>query len=114
MYRLFLVLYNVALRYIEFHTSQKPGQTPACAEMDEYLAALGLSASVSGDVHQPESQSLGTDPGHDFIRRESNQREEPMMWIGNEAELDGWFSSNRAIMGLLQSDFNILDEGWRG
>ncbi|KAJ6073410.1 hypothetical protein N7467_011495 [Penicillium canescens] len=115
MYRLFLVLYNVALRYIEFRTSQKPGQTPACAEMDEYLAALGLSAPVSGDVHQPESQSLGTDPRHDFIRRESNQREEPMMWMGNEAGLDGWFSSNRAIMGLLQeSDFNILDEGWRG
>ncbi|KAE8135088.1 hypothetical protein BDV38DRAFT_294908 [Aspergillus pseudotamarii] len=115
MYRLFLVLYNVALRYIEFRTSQQPGQTPACAEMDEYLAALGLPAQVSGVVHQPGSQSLGTDPRRDFIRRESKQREEPMMWVGNEAELDGWFSSNRAIMGLLQeSDFNILDEGWRG
>lgn len=115
MYRLFLVLYNVALRYMEFRTSQNPGQTPACAEMDEYLAALGLSASVSGDVHQPESQSLDTDGRHEFIRRESHQREEPMMWMGNEAGLDGWFSSNRAVMGLLQEpDFNILNDGWRG
>ncbi|KAH3269453.1 hypothetical protein KXW55_003958 [Aspergillus fumigatus] len=114
MYHLFLVLYNVALRYIELRTSQKPGQTPACAEMDEYLAALGLSAPVSVDDHQSESQSLGTDPRHVFTRQGSEQREEPMMWMGNEAALDGWFSSNRVIMGLLQeSDFNILDDGWR-
>lgn len=114
MYHLFLVLYNVALRYIELRTSQKPGQTPECAEMDEYLAALGLSAPVSVDDHQSESQSLGTDPRHVFTRQGSEQREEPMMWMGNEAALDGWFSSNRVIMGLLQeSDFNILDDGWR-
>ncbi|CAG8947963.1 unnamed protein product [Penicillium salamii] len=112
MYRLFLVLYNVALRYIEFRTSQKPGQTPACVEMDEYLAALGLSAPVLGEVHQPESQSLGTDNRQDFLTQEPDQREEPMMWMGNESGLDGWFSSNRAIMGLLQeSDFNILGDG---
>ncbi|KAF4284410.1 hypothetical protein KXW98_006687 [Aspergillus fumigatus] len=114
VYHLFLVLYNVALRYIELRTSQKPGQTPACAEMDEHLAALGLSAPVSVDDHQSESQSLGTDPRHVFTRQGSEQREEPMMWMGNEAALDGWFSSNRVIMGLLQeSDFNILDDGWR-
>lgn len=112
MYSLFLVLYNVAVRYIEFRTSQKPGQTPASAEMDEYLAALGLSAPVLRDAHQAES-SLDADPRHDF-GRESSQREEPMMWVGNEAGLDGWYSNNRAIMGLLQdSDYNILDEGWR-
>ena len=85
-----------------------------CAEMDEHLAALGLLAPTSGDVHQPELQSLGSDPGYDFARRGSSQREEPMMWMGNEAGLDWWFSSNRAIMGLLQeSDFNVLDERWR-
>lgn len=112
MYRLFLVLYNVAVRYIEFRTAQQPGQAPACAEMDEYLSALGLSAPP---VHQSGSQSLSTEPSYEFIRRESVQGEEPMMWMGNEAGLDGWFSSNRAIMGLLQeSDFNILDQGWGG
>ncbi|KAI9930802.1 hypothetical protein MW887_011560 [Aspergillus wentii] len=112
MYRLFLVLYNVALRYVEFRTSQQPEQTAACAEMDQHLAALGLPAPGSGDVHQ-QVQSLNTDPGHDSIGHQDKQREEPMMWMGNEAELDGWFSSNRAIMGLLQEpDLNILDEGW--
>ncbi|KAJ5344597.1 hypothetical protein N7452_002601 [Penicillium brevicompactum] len=115
MYGLFLVLYNVALRYIELRTPQKPGQTPMCAEMDEHLATLGLLAPTSGDIHQPESHSLGSDPGYNVARRDSSQREEPMMWMGNEAGLDGWFSSNRAIMGLLQqSDYNVLDESWRG
>ncbi|PLB50051.1 hypothetical protein P170DRAFT_445447 [Aspergillus steynii IBT 23096] len=113
MYRLFLVLYNVALRYVEFRTTQQPGQTAACAEMDEYLAALGLSAPISGDVHYQALQSLDSDSGRDLIGQEYRQREEPMMRMGNEAELDGWFSSNRAIMGLLQeSDFTLLDESW--
>lgn len=61
MYRLFLVLYNVASSYIKFRKSQEPGLAPASAEMDEYLVALGLSAPVVGDIHQPESQSLGID-----------------------------------------------------
>lgn len=114
MHRLFLVLYNVALHFVEFRTSQQPGQTPAFAEMDGYLAALGLAAPVSDDVHQPVLQSLNTDSGHDFMAHDYHQREEQTMEIGNEAELDGWFSSNRAIMGLLQdSDLNILDEDWR-
>ncbi|PYI12339.1 hypothetical protein BO78DRAFT_2004 [Aspergillus sclerotiicarbonarius CBS 121057] len=113
MYRLFLVLYNVALCYVEFRTSQQPGQAAACAEMDEHLAELGLSAPVSGDVDQQVLQPLNTDPEHDFIGHQYKQREEPIMRMGNDADLDGWFSSNRAIMGLLQeSDFNILDEGW--
>lgn len=77
MYRLFLVLYNVALRYIEFRTSQQPGQTPPYAEMDEYLAALGLPAPVFGDVHHQKPQSLGTDPGHGFIGRGVRLREDP-------------------------------------
>ncbi|CAG8881634.1 unnamed protein product [Penicillium salamii] len=114
MHRLFLVLYNVALHFVEFRTSKQPGQTPAFAEMDGYLAALGLAAPVSDDVHQQVLQSLNPDSGHDFMAHEYQQREEPTMGIGNEAELDGWFSSNRAIMGLLQdSDLNILDEDWR-
>ncbi|KNG83521.1 putative fungal specific transcription factor [Aspergillus nomiae NRRL 13137] len=115
MYRLFLVLYNVALRYVEFRKSHQPGQTPAYGEMDEYLAALGLSVPLSVGIHQQAIESLDTDTGHDFIGQEYKQREEPTISIGNEADLDGWFSSNRAIMGLLQeSDFNISPGGWIG
>ncbi|GAB1197760.1 hypothetical protein APSETT444_007063 [Aspergillus pseudonomiae] len=97
-----LVLYNVALRYVEFRKSHQPGQTPAYGEMDEYLAALGLSVPLSVGIHKQAIECLDTDTGHDFIGHEYKQREEPTMSIGNEANLDGWFSSNRAIMGLLQ------------
>lgn len=33
-----------------------------------------------------------------------------MMRMGNEAKMDGWFSSDRTIIGLhLKSDLKILD-----
>lgn len=113
MYHLFLVLYNVALRYLEFQTSCQPGPASEGAEMDHYLAALGFSAPIPSAVHQQVSQPLDPDSGYDLIGHEYEQREEPMMWMGNGAELEDWFSSNRMIMGLLhESDCNILGEDW--
>ncbi|PYH80442.1 hypothetical protein BO82DRAFT_384489 [Aspergillus uvarum CBS 121591] len=132
MYRLFLVLYNVARCYVECRrtttTSQRkhqhqhqhqphqphqppppppdPTATAACAEMDHHLAALGLSAAPSswgdGGGGGPQlQQSLHPDPVHGLLV------DEPMMRMGNEAELEGWFASNRAIMGLLQESSGV-------
>ncbi|ROT38994.1 fungal-specific transcription factor domain-containing protein [Sodiomyces alkalinus F11] len=128
MHRLFQVLYSVALRYVEFRIATPPaGQLQASAEMEGYLAALGFPSTGLGDAQQHqqqqnphEEQSQQTPdfgnspfgqgvPGNVGALGEGQQRAvNPMMWMGNGAQLEDWFYSNQQMMGLLQqSDFTF-------
>jgi hypothetical protein len=107
MHRLFQVLYSVALRYIEFRISTPPeNQMQASAEMDTYLAALGLppqqpqhagAADFGSAAAGFAPDGMGDDAMGDVQRTGF-----PTMWMGNGAQLDDWFYSNQAMMGLMQ------------
>ncbi|KAL4963268.1 fungal specific transcription factor domain-containing protein [Aspergillus stella-maris] len=111
MYRLFLVLYNVAMRYLEFRTSRQPEEEAARAEMDSHLAALGLGLGLaapgdgsrcvpSQEPRQELHNSVNTEGGHALLghgyrhlERHPGEDEElePVMRMGmghGEAELD--------------------------
>ena len=111
MHRLFQVLYSVALRYVEFHVSTPPENAlQASAEMDQYLAALGFppgGAMQQQAQHGYPSSSAGsgftpaTSMG-DETMVDANRNGFPMMWMGNNGQLEDWFYSNQAMMGLVQ------------
>lgn len=113
IYRLFQVLHNVAVRYVELHVSQPTeNQIQDSDEMDTYLAALGMPPLAEqndgnqrryftglpqgADGHQPGMDTTGVshnrEPG--FLH--------PMLLTGNEFELEHWFYSNQAMMGLME------------
>ncbi|EEY20412.1 fungal specific transcription factor domain-containing protein [Verticillium alfalfae VaMs.102] len=122
MHRLFEVLYSVALRYVEFRVSTPPAQqAQANAEMNTYLAQLGFPATA-GDPnvvasngadfggHQPTSAAAGTFDSTfgGGLGDATMQGGNPMMWMGNTAQLEDWFYSNQQMMGLLQEpSFNL-------
>lgn len=127
MHRLFQVLYSVALRYIEFRVSTPPeNQMQASAEMDTYLAALGLPAAGGPGMMQPMQQQqqqqqhaaaadfgfgsadgMGGDDAMGDVQRTGF----PTMWMGNGAQLDDWFYSNQAMLGLMQqSSFDFPNQ----
>ncbi|KAF4441897.1 hypothetical protein F53441_11857 [Fusarium austroafricanum] len=111
-YRLFQVLYTVALRYIEFRTTTPPAdQTQASAELNNYLAALGFPpAGLSSGGQEPAhinpaqagafSQPLG-DMGM-LDGAEGQRGANTMMWMGNTAQLGEWFNSSQQMMELLE------------
>lgn len=108
MYRLFQVLYSVALRYTELQNSTPPvEQAQASLEMDNYLAALGFPSMTFDAQQQPQVTGFeqgallqGTDVRGGSVN--------PMMWMGNSAQLEDWFNSNQQMMGLLQeTNFNF-------
>lgn len=111
MYRLFQVLYTVALRYVEFRTSTpQPDQMEASAQMDAYLSVLGFPSAPSAEPAQtanfmassfgPEGvPGGGLKPGFDGAVRTGS----PMAWLGNgAAQLDDWLYSNTQMIGMLQ------------
>ncbi|KAH6691446.1 fungal-specific transcription factor domain-containing protein [Plectosphaerella plurivora] len=114
MHRLFQVLYSVALRYIEFRVSTPPeGQMQASAEMDTYLAALGLPPQQSQHTGAADfgAAGFGTDPMGDDAMGDVQRTGFPTMWMGNGAQLDDWFYSNQAMMGLMQqSNFDFPNQ----
>lgn len=116
MHRLFQVLYSVALRYVEFHVSTPPeNQMQASAEMDTYLAALGFPSTApgGGGMHQQQQHTgyptstagpaytPATSMGDENMA-DAQRNGYPMMWMGNSAQLEDWFYSNQAMMGLVQ------------
>ncbi|KAG7142068.1 hypothetical protein HYQ45_001493 [Verticillium longisporum] len=122
MHRLFEVLYSVALRYVEFRVSTPPAQqAQANAEMNTYLAQLGFPAtagdpnvvaSTGADFggHQPTSAAAGAFDSTfgGGLGDTTMQGANPMMWMGNTAQLEDWFYSNQQMMGLLQEpSFNL-------
>ncbi|PNH38136.1 hypothetical protein VD0004_g8669 [Verticillium dahliae] len=122
MHRLFEVLYSVALRYVEFRVSTPPAQqAQANVEMNTYLAQLGFPATA-GDPnvvaspradfggHQADSAAAGAFDSTfgGGLGDTTMQGANPMMWMGNTAQLEDWFYSNQQMMGLLQEpSFNL-------
>ena len=107
MFRLFQVLYSVALRYIECQNSApQKQQTQASAELDNYLAALGFpSAGFDGGQQQQQATECANGGIVDGMGMNN-----PMRWMGPSAQLDDWFSRNQQMMGLLQEpsfNFNL-------
>ncbi|KAM0328786.1 hypothetical protein ACHAQA_005200 [Verticillium albo-atrum] len=119
MHRLFQVLYSVALRYVEFRISTPPAQqAQANAEMNTYLAQLGFPATAGdpmagpADFGQNPGAFDGTGAGGAFAgmgdAMDGQRATNPMMWMGNTAQLEDWFYSNQQMMGLLQEpSFNL-------
>ncbi|KAG9501242.1 hypothetical protein J7337_006926 [Fusarium musae] len=111
-YRLFQVLYTVALRYIEFRTSTPPAdQTQASAELNNYLAALGfppagLDNGVQQSAHMDPSQAGAfSQPLGDMSMldgADGQRGANTMMWMGNTAQLGEWFNSSQQMMELLE------------
>ncbi|KAI8410230.1 hypothetical protein FOFC_10084 [Fusarium oxysporum] len=111
-YRLFQVLYTVALRYIEFRTSTPPAdQTQASAELNNYLAALGfppagLNNGVQQSTHMDPSQADAfSQPLGDMSMldgADGQRGANTMMWMGNTAQLGEWFNSSQQMMELLE------------
>ena len=99
--------------------------------MDTHLAALGFPSARVGWEHSREQQQqqqqdqqqdqqaslgelygedlgqekghnnnegTGTDDGMDYEQRPLN----PLLWMGNEAQLQDWFTNNQGTMELLQ------------
>ncbi|KAF2010912.1 hypothetical protein BU24DRAFT_427102 [Aaosphaeria arxii CBS 175.79] len=103
MHKLFQVLYNIAVRYIEVRAEETEAQ----------LAALGLPHARTYSANQSFVQSLGSheevqpDLIHDPRNSEINTDElqwavNPMFWMGNGAELENWFYDNQSSMETLQ------------
>ncbi|CAM1508091.1 Fc.00g049390.m01.CDS01 [Cosmosporella sp. VM-42] len=103
MYRLFQVLYSVALRYIELQNTTPPvGQSQASAELDNYLAVLGFPSAGFDNQQQQQTTNFGQANMADGMDQTGLNNMNPMMWMGNTAQLDDWFNSNQQMMGLLQ------------
>ncbi|KAJ4255400.1 hypothetical protein NW762_009395 [Fusarium torreyae] len=111
-HRLFQVLYTVALRYIEFRTTTPPAdQTQASAELNTYLAALGFPPAGLNNGGQQQAQ-MNPAQGGAFSQplgdlsmldgTEGQRGANPMMWMGNTAQLGEWFNSNQQMMELLE------------
>ncbi|KAF5021506.1 hypothetical protein F66182_6449 [Fusarium sp. NRRL 66182] len=108
-YRLFQVLYTIALRYVEFRTTTPTAdQTQASAELNTYLAALGFPPA---GLNNPEQQPAQMDPNAftqpvgemSMLDGTAGQRgANAMMWMGNTSQLGEWFNSNQQMMELLE------------
>ena len=118
MFRLFQVLYSVALRYVEFRASSpQAGRMGASAEMDVCLSALGFPSSGQdsqqgqhvNDFNQAFGQSASDGGMGDGVDAQLAQNH--MMWMGRGAQLDDWFYNNSQMMGLLEEpSFNFPDQ----
>lgn len=94
MYRLFQVLNKIAARYIEVGLHNNSG-APSASSMDAQLAALGFPRAgiyqAQNEMHSgigatlPDQQSL-----------------DPVLWMGDNMQLEDWFYNNQASMELLQ------------
>jgi len=104
-YKLFQVLYSVALRYVEFRTSstQLHASDRESGEIDACLSALGFP--VVGEVDNSIGHIMdgGMDEGS-----EGSGGVNTMVWMGSGAQLNDWFYSSSQMMGLLQeTNFNF-------
>lgn len=115
LHRLFQVLYNVALKYVEVKQNQE--QASVGREFDAYLNALGFNpGGAMGDMRQggegPEGSGLppaGLSLNmQDYSGLEgvpmSNQGVPDQGMIQQGMLLGGWFHNSQQMMGLLDED----------
>lgn len=107
--RLFQALYSVASQVVESQTGTgKDGQQSST--VDTCLAALGFPSQVGPSSQESEYEagvaSYASDPA---FQRGVN----PMIWMGNGAELEDWFYNNQQMMDILEGNFPE-DTRWIG
>lgn len=114
IHRLFHVLYNVALKYVEVKQNQE--QASVGREFDAYLNALGFNPGGVMDMRQGGDNSEGASlpPAglpltmQDYSGLEgvpmSNQDVPAHGILQQGMLLGGWFHSNQQMMGLLEED----------
>lgn len=105
--RLFQVLYSVAAHYVESHKTGREEQQQTSMGVDTYLAALGFVSQGAQEQHQ-EAQflPLAADGRGDAVNHESQRGVNPVIWMGNSAELEDWFYNNDQMMALLEDGFS--------
>ncbi|KAG8157953.1 hypothetical protein KVR01_012225 [Diaporthe batatas] len=114
IHRLFNVLYNVALKYVEVKQNQE--QASVSREFDAYLTALGFNPGGLMDVRQDGDGTEGSTLAgtgisvtmQDYSGLEgvqmSNQDVNAQGMLQQGMLLGGWFHSNQQMMGLLEED----------
>jgi hypothetical protein len=128
--RLFQVLYSVATQYVgnsqttnSAHGHQQ--QPKNSMEIDTCLAALGFPSSsqqqqgvIGGEQHQHQLQELGGGAGVQYLpggtmAGDIQRGVNPMIWMGNGAQLEDWFYNNQQMMAFLEDGFPG-EAGWGG
>ncbi|KAK0671251.1 putative transcriptional regulatory protein [Cercophora samala] len=115
--RLFQVLVSVASHHIQFSSTSQvgqradigpglPSQVPqahqAAFEVDAYLGTLGFSQQIVSEQWNETTAGQGREGGEvPEVQRMAN----PMMWMGNEMQLEDWFYNNDQ-MEALESLYN--------
>ncbi|KAK0736357.1 hypothetical protein B0T21DRAFT_178670 [Apiosordaria backusii] len=113
--RLFQVLVSVASHHVQFSSGQggqgagPGGEAPnqmqqphqAAFEVDAYLGTLGFSQQSASDQWEQnmdgQEQTNGREGGEfPEVQRTAN----PMMWMGNEMQLEDWFYNHEQIEAL--------------
>ncbi|OHW96910.1 fungal specific transcription factor domain-containing protein [Colletotrichum incanum] len=114
LYRLFQVLHNVAARYVEL-SGPYNGQPQASEEMDMYLKLLGVPHGEESNVSEQHRQGFAHDLEGDFAQAACGDGTStgevqtgpmvmnPMMRMGNGAQLEEWFYRNQALMQSVQT-----------
>lgn len=109
LHRLFQVLHSVALRYFELHASTPDdGQAEASGELNRYLTALGIPSALGQGLQRGFVQSMGSDFAQgelDMTGANSGDGQgliNPIMRMGNGAELEHWLHTNQAMWELME------------
>ncbi|WQF79089.1 hypothetical protein CDEST_04103 [Colletotrichum destructivum] len=107
--RLFQVLHNVAARYVD-RSGPYDDQPQATEEMDMYLRLLGVHHGEEGNVSEHQRQGFAHDLDGNFAQAACGDGTStgevqagpmvmnPMMRMGNGAQLEEWFYRNQALM----------------
>lgn len=90
LYRLFQVMRDVAVVYVEAKSQQERDQTmiPIGDEFDMYLSQLGFM------------------PTEDQTMVDGSAQGQPIL---QKSQMAGWFSGNRNMFGLLEEDLSQID-----
>ncbi|ETS82576.1 hypothetical protein PFICI_04452 [Pestalotiopsis fici W106-1] len=115
--RLFQALYVIAHRYVDFRPADPKAHQTDDAMMETYLASMGFSTTApQHDArHQRATEAFeetgniaghGSTGGGDMFANNAGggqRTTNPIMWLGNGAQLEDWFYHNQAMMDILES-----------
>lgn len=97
--RLFQALLNVASQYVESHASATKDDQQPSTEVDTWLAAMGFPSQLGQE--QPGSAAYVADDAPQGFQRGVN----PMIWMGNGAQLEDWLYNNEQMVAFLEEGF---------
>lgn len=111
--RLFQVLLSVASHYVETQNPNSAGEHQRQAssiDIDTYLSTLGFPSASQVPAEQPQHNSQfssSTVEGATMPEADNQQFQRgvnPMLWMGNGAQLEDWFYNNQQVMTLLEDE----------